>query len=175
MILLGVVIAGSLELFALPGWGAVSDRFGRRVVFGGGMLFLALYIFPFFWILDTGSPGSIWLALVVGLGLAHPAAYGVQASFFAELFGPRFRYSGISLAYQVSGLIAAAPLLIIATLLVDSAAGEPWLFALYLSLIGLISATCVYPGPETSGIDVDQDPALEKPVDELPREETRDG
>jgi hypothetical protein len=34
------------------------------------------------------------VAIVIGLALGHAAVYGVQASFYAELFGTRVRYSG---------------------------------------------------------------------------------
>jgi MFS family permease len=161
MILFGIMLAALIEIFALPAWGAVSDRVGRRPVFMGALAFLGLYIFPFFWILETGSSVLTWLALVIGLGLAHPAAYGVQASFFAERFEPRIRYSGVSVAYQFSGLIAAAPLPIIATLLVTRAGGEPWLLALYLAAVAFIALVAVYLSAETFRADVDAAPSTE--------------
>src|SRR5699024_12452901 len=36
----------------------------------------------------------------------HPMMYGPQAAFYAELFPPSTRYSGISIVYQMSGIVA---------------------------------------------------------------------
>ena len=59
----------------------------------------------FFWLLDTGSPLLVWLALVVALVFAHAAMYGPQAAFLSELFGTRVRYSGASLGSQLASVL----------------------------------------------------------------------
>lgn len=51
--LAGVLIGAGLELFTIPLFGTLTDRIGRRPVFMGGLIFCVLYIFPFFWLLDT--------------------------------------------------------------------------------------------------------------------------
>ena len=58
-----------------------------------------------FWLLDTGSPPLVWLALVIALAFAHAAMYGPQAAFFSELFGTRVRYSGASLGAQLASVL----------------------------------------------------------------------
>ena len=50
---------------------------------------------------------SIVLALVVGLVL-HGAMYGPQAAMIAELFPTRIRYSGASIAYQLTAIFAGS-------------------------------------------------------------------
>ena len=53
-------------------------------------LFLALFAFPFFWLVDGKSTVVIALAITLGL-VGHSAMYGPQAAFFSELFGTRVR------------------------------------------------------------------------------------
>ena len=92
---------GGGHLVAIPAFGAASDRFGRRPVYLAGAVGCALIALPFFWLLDTKETGLIWLAICLGISIAHAAMYGPQASFFSELFGTRVRYSGASLGYQL--------------------------------------------------------------------------
>ncbi len=116
--MLGAVMFSALiGLFATPAYGALSDRIGRRPVYLGGALFTLAFAFPFFWLLDTRSPGLIWLAIVLGVNLGHDAMYGPQAAFFSELFGTRVRYTGASLSYQLSSVLAGGFAPLIATVL----------------------------------------------------------
>jgi MFS family permease len=85
-ILAGVLLASALQLAAIPAFAALSDRLGRRPVYLAGALFQGLFAFPFFWLVDSGVPALIWLALTLGL-TATAAMYGPQAAFFSELFG----------------------------------------------------------------------------------------
>jgi MHS family shikimate/dehydroshikimate transporter-like MFS transporter len=113
----GILIAAACALFAIPLCGALSDRIGRRPVYLFGACVTALFAYPLFWLLDTGSTPIVWLALVVALVLAHSPMYGPQAAFLSELFGTRVRYSGASLGYQLSSVIAGGLSPFIATAL----------------------------------------------------------
>ena len=117
-ILVGVILASALQLFSIPAFAALSDRLGRRPVYLAGALFLGLFAFPFFWLVDSGVPVLIWLALVLGLtGVA--AMYGPQAAFFSELFGTNVRYSGASLGSQLAAPFAGGLAPLIATALLE--------------------------------------------------------
>ena len=115
--MLVVVIVGSVvwlvSIVVAARW---SDRVGRKPVYLVGSVLLVVWAFPFFLLLDTAVPALIVLSVVVltiGLGLS----YGPQAALFAELFEPRYRYSGASFAYAVGAVLGGGFAPLIATAL----------------------------------------------------------
>ena len=54
------------------------------------------------------------------------------------------RYTGISFVYQFSGIFASGITPIIATALVKTAGGSPWLVCLYVVFAGAVSAWCAW-------------------------------
>ena len=119
----------------------------------GGALFLGLFAFPFFWLVDSGVPVLIWLALVLALtGVA--AMYGPQAAFFAELFGTNVRYSGASLGSQLAAPFAGGLAPLVATALLAWSGGRPWPIALYMIGMVLITFSSVYLAAETVQTDL---------------------
>jgi MFS family permease len=111
---LGATMLGAIgNAVAVPLFGALSDRFGRRPVYIGGALAAIVWAFAFFVLLDSAQPVLICAAVVIGL-LIHAAMYGPQAAFITEQFPTRVRYAGSSLAYTLAGIIGGgfAPLII---------------------------------------------------------------
>lgn len=51
-----LLIAAAVDLFMQPVFGWLSDKLGRKVVYGFGALFFACYAFPFFALLNTADP-----------------------------------------------------------------------------------------------------------------------
>ena len=115
MVLNGILLAAGLELAAIPFFGALSDRIGRRPVYLFGAAMTVLWAYPFFALIDTGTPTNVWLALVVAFVFSHAAMYGPQGAFFSELFGASVRYSGASLGAQLASVVAGGPAPLIAT------------------------------------------------------------
>jgi len=147
--LLNAVLLGSaVQLVAIPVFGALSDRVGRRPVYLGGALFLLLFAFPFFWMVETRQAGWVMVAVVIGL-VGHSAMYGPQAAFFSELFGTRVRYSGASLGYQLASPLAGGLAPLIATALLGWSGGQPWPVALYLIGMAAITLISVWLAEET--------------------------
>ena len=95
---------------------------------------------------------SIVLALVVGLVL-HGAMYGPQAAFITELFPTRIRYSGVSLAYQLTSIVAGSLAPIIALALYQRY-GSPLPVAIYVGASCAISGLSALLAKETKGIEL---------------------
>ena len=160
LVLAGVMIASAIELFAIPFYGALSDRVGRKPVYLGGAVFSLLFALPFFWLLNTEVTVLIWLAIVLALVGGHAAMYGPQASFFSELFGTRVRYSGASLGYQLASVFAGGLAPFIATALL--AAFGYGAVALYLAFMALITIVAVVLATETFQEDIAADQPEER-------------
>jgi MFS family permease len=100
--------------------GHLSDRLGRKNMFIIGCVFMGIFGFVYYAMLDTRVPWVVFLAIALSL-LPVMTEYGPEAALIAESFTPRLRYSGASLGYQLASVIAGGPSPFIAT----------WLFARY--------------------------------------------
>jgi MHS family shikimate/dehydroshikimate transporter-like MFS transporter len=156
MVLAGVMIAATIQLFAVPVWGALSDRIGRRPVYLFGAAFTLLFAFPSFWLINTQATILVWLAIVLALAVGHGAMYGPQAAFLPELFGTRVRYSGIAFSRELASVVAGALSPFIATALL-AWAGSYWPVAVYLAAMALITVVAVYLAPETFQSDITEE------------------
>ncbi len=119
------LVAAALGLVSIPLFGHLSDRIGRRRMYGIGIVCIAAFAFPYYGLLNTKSSGLILLAVVLSL-VFHDMQYGPQASLIAETFGPATRYSGAGLGYQLASVIAGGPAPLIAAAIVDATNSSTW-------------------------------------------------
>lgn len=147
-----LLIGAAVQFFAIPLFARLSDRIGRRPVYAFGAFGLAIWAFLFFQLLGSGSNASIVLALVVGLVL-HGAMYGPQAAFITELFPTRIRYSGVSIAYQLTSIVAGSLAPIIALALYKQyESALP--VAIYVGVTCGISGISALLARETKGVEL---------------------
>jgi MFS transporter, MHS family, shikimate and dehydroshikimate transport protein len=154
MALAALVAASFVQIFTVLGFSALSDKIGRRPVYMGAAIFCALFAFPFFMLVNTQSTPLIWLALILASAVGVGGMFGPQAAYFAELFGPRIRYSGFAFARELGSILAGGPAPFIATWLLMQGGGAPWLVAIYIIVLSLITAFAIYCGPETYQSDI---------------------
>ena len=117
--LAAVTVAAALELFLMPTFGYLSDRLGRRRVYGTGAVLTAVVAFPFFLLLNTAAVGLIILGVAL-IAVPHAMQYGPQASYIAESFPTGLAYAGSGLGYQAASLIAGGPAPLLATWMLAS-------------------------------------------------------
>ncbi len=158
-VLNAVLIGAAVHFVTIPMWGALSDRLGRKPVYILGAAGIVVWAPVFFFLVDTQRFDLTVLAVVVGL-LFHGAMYGLQSAFFAELFGTKVRYSGVSIGYQLASIVAGglAPLISVALL---ARFGNGYAIAAYLMVCGVISLVAVGSYSETGKRSLDADDALE--------------
>ena len=144
-----LMVAFVVELFAILGFGALSDRVGRRPVYMFGALAGVALAFPFFWLVGTKEWIWIALAFILARAVVTAAMFGPQAAYFAELFPPQRRFAGFAFARELGSLLAGGPAPFVATALVAWAGGAWWPVACYVILLSVLTAWAVWAGPET--------------------------
>jgi MFS family permease len=120
------VVAAAIGLVSVPLFGFISDLIGRRLMYGIGIVCTALFAFPYYGLLDTGTAGLVLLAIVLSL-VFHDMQYGPQAALIAERFGTNVRYSGAGLGYQLASVIAGGPAPLIAARILDKTGSSTWI------------------------------------------------
>src|SRR6516164_8997067 len=137
-LLLGALIASAaMSLFTVPIAGYLSDRIGHKQMYLIGSVATGVFGFIYFAMLNTGMPGWIFIAIVLSLVPQH-LMYGPQAALIAECFTPRLRYSGASIGYQLSSVIAGGPAPLIATALLTTF-GSGYVIAVYILFCAIVS------------------------------------
>ncbi|MTD54490.1 MFS transporter [Amycolatopsis pithecellobii] len=144
--LTGVMAGNLVGLLVIPLAGRCADRWGRRPVFLTGLFSVAVFGFPFFWLLQTRNPLLVVVALVLVYGIGVKIALSVSGAYLAEMFEPRVRNSGVNLARSASDPIAGFTPLIATGLL---AVAGYWAVGVLVVGTALISAAAVIAGPET--------------------------
>ena len=141
-ILVCVMVAGATQVISIPFFGAMSDRSGRRKQYLVGTTLMAVFAFPMFWLIDTGSVALVLLSLVVAFTI-HAVMYGPQAALFAEMFPADVRYSGASLGFQLASVFAGglAPFIMTALL---AWTGSAWSISVYIIAMAAVTFVAVY-------------------------------
>jgi MFS family permease len=160
--LTGLLIAAALGIAATTGWGALTDRVGRRPVYLVGTALHVLWGIPLFLFVNTKVAVLIVVAFVVSYTVLQNMLAGVQGAWFSELFATKTRTTGASLAYQLSAVVSGFTPLVATALF----AGVGWIGpALLFSGYGLLGLLAALVTKETWGrAERDEVAALERAV-----------
>lgn len=120
------LVAAAIGVITVPLFGHLSDRLGRRLIYGVGIVATAIFAFPYFGLLNTGTAGLVLLAIVLSL-VFHDMQYGPQAALIAESFGTNLRYSGAGIGYQLASVVAGGPAPLIATAILKHTGASTWI------------------------------------------------
>lgn len=150
-VLNAVTIATIVTTLLIPVMGMLSDKIGRKKVFFGGVLLMMAYAFPYFWLLESKTFGSLVLATVLGLGVIWAPTTAVLGTLFSEIFKSNVRYTGITLGYQIGAALAGGTAPLLATFLLKEFNQSYVPIAIYIIITGVISLIAVMAATDYSG------------------------
>jgi MFS family permease len=154
-LLTAVLVATALSGVTTPLAGHISDRIGRKRMYLIGAATTGVFAFIYFAMMNTMVPGLVFLAIVLSF-IPHDMMYGPQAALIAECFTPRLRYSGSSLGFHLSSVIAGGPAPLIATALF-AAFGSGYVVALYILFTAVVSISAAAFLPDYTNRDISQE------------------
>ena len=147
----GVMLGAGFMLAAVPAFGALSDRVGRRPVFLAGACMTALFAYPLFVLFDTGSSVLATVSLACAF-VIHAAMMGTMVAFYSELFGARVRYTGASLGTQIAAMLGGGISPFVATSLLPYGRGAIAAYMIAAASVTIVSLLVV---KETRGRSLD--------------------
>jgi MFS family permease len=154
-ILNSVMIGTIVTTILIPVMGALSDRVGRKPLYVYGTIAMALYAFPYFWLVNQESVALLVIATVLGLGIIWAPITAVLGTMFSEIFSAEVRYTGISLGYQIGAAVAGgtAPLVAATLLLKFNNSYVP--VALYIIFTAVVSLLAIWAVKDRRGQELD--------------------
>ncbi len=118
-VLWALLLGTLLSAPSLPISGALSDRYGRRIVYVIGAITSGIWAFALWRLVDGGTFAGMVLAIALAQATLN-FMYGPQSALFSELFSTEVRYSGASLGYQLGAILGGGFAPIIATALLEA-------------------------------------------------------
>ena len=144
-----LLVANVVALAAIPLFGHLSDRFGRKTMCYVSCTFAILFAFPLFSLLNTRDPWAVGAAMVAGITFGQMMMFGIGAPWYSELFPARLRYSGASLGFQIGAALSGGLSPVIAAYLFFKL-GATWPISLFLILCAAITLGAALAAPETA-------------------------
>jgi metabolite-proton symporter len=149
-LLLGAVMAAAmLSWFTIPFAGWLSDRIGRKTVFMIGAVWIVLYGFAYFALLDTKNTTLVVAAIVLSL-IPHDFMWGAFGAFVSENFPAKLRYSGASISTQLGSVLPGGVAPIVATWIAAQYGGG-YAVAVFLAVAGVIGILAALPLKDYAG------------------------
>ena len=163
LLLTALLVATGLSVVSIPLSGYISDRIGRKRMYLIGAVTMGIFGFVYFALLNTAIPAVIFVAIILSF-IPHDMMYGPQAALIAECFSPRLRYSGSSLGFHLSSVIAGGPAPLIATALF-AATGSGYSIAIYILICAIVSVSATAMLPDYTNRDISQEAGYGRAAD----------
>ncbi|HEY4614799.1 MAG TPA: MFS transporter [Citricoccus sp.] len=144
-----LLVAHVIHFIVVPLVGRLTDKVGRRLPYAIGATLMIGWGFLAFPMFNTRNEWIILGTIILGL-IVHALMYAGQPAIMSEMFPTRMRYSGVSLGYQVTSIVAGSLAPIIATtLLRDFGSWVP--VSVYIAIAAVITLIAVAVARETVG------------------------
>ncbi|MCW1432502.1 MFS transporter [Novosphingobium sp. JCM 18896] len=151
-ILSSMFIAHLLQAALIPAVGALADRIGRKPIYTVGAALTVVWPFLAFPMFGSGQVAIVLAGNLFGM-VVHALMYSAQPAIMAEMFPARMRYSGVSLGYQVTAIVAGSWAPLIGTALLRQY--NDWMpIAIYVAVAGAISLVSAFIMQETRGVSL---------------------
>ncbi|MFJ7939200.1 MFS transporter [Peribacillus sp. NPDC096622] len=154
--LTAVMIATIITTILIPFMGMLSDKIGRKKLFIGGTIGMALFAFPYFWLLQQKSVLLLIVATVIGLGVIWAPITAVLGTMFSEIFDARIRYTGITLGYQIGAALAGGTAPLVATALLNRFNNSYVPVAIYIIFASVLSLAAIWAVTDRSNQKLDE-------------------
>ena len=142
LVLNGLLAVSVMQFFITPLAAYLARLMGNHRFLVAMSALSIVSPYAMFSLVDVGSLISVTAGVAIAI-LFIGAYYAVIAGFVSEAFPTRIRYTGISMAYQVSGALFGGLTPLLGTVLAEKFQGQWWPLALLFSALSLLSMSCV--------------------------------
>ena len=171
------IIGYACMLLFLPMAGALSDRVGRKPMWGGSFVGLIVLSVPMFWLISQGFwPAVLGFAV---LGVVYVAQLATISATFPAMFPSQVRYGGMAIGYNISTALFGGTALYVNNGLIDWTGNNlmPAYYMMAGSAVGLIALIFVIEtaGKPIRGTEIPGTPESLEEIAELEQEPVGSG
>ncbi len=147
-----VCVSQTIALAALPLWGLLSDKVGRKPVLFGFAIGMMVLQFPMMMLISS-EPWTLLVASTVSLVVVAMSG-ALLASVMSEAFPTKYRTQALGFAYSVSVAVFGGSAPYLNALAIDI--NMAWLSSAYIVALCVSTLIAVLIMPETKGIDLNR-------------------
>ena len=162
-----LVILGQVAMLVfIPIAGALSDRVGRKPMWGGSFIGLIVLSVPMFLLIAQG----FWQAVIgfAVLGVVFVAQLGTISATFPAMFPSHVRYGGMAIGYNISTALFGGTALYVNDFLIGAFDSDlmPAYYMIVASVVGLVALRWVVEtkGASTRGTEIPGSPESEAQI-----------